>query len=124
MLRYHMSLIPKNLNLKYAVWFLYGDSIQGELRNKREGISGGVDPLHMFDEKAGADDDVSRNAVRVEMTGEEHKNTALDVWPNYSMDAPTVTEEDRKVRTLYFKFFCMLCLGGIVHKIFCMPFFR
>lgn len=47
-----------------------------------------VDQLYMSDEKNGADDDASRNKIGVETAGERNENRAMDLWSEYSKDAP------------------------------------
>lgn len=37
------------------------------------------------------------------------RNTATDVWPDYLKDAPIEKDCDRKVRSMYFKFFSLIC---------------
>lgn len=47
-----------------------------------------MDPLYLSNEENGADDIVSRNTVTVLLTTEKGKNSGMDVWTDYSIDAP------------------------------------
>lgn len=47
-----------------------------------------VDSLYVSGEKDGADDSVSENTVAAAMIGEEDKNSATDVWPDFSKAEP------------------------------------
>lgn len=68
-----MSLIRKDVDLKDVVAFVYVESMQHGVQNKREVLLDDVSPMHISDEKEGTDDIVSRNAINLEMTSDEEK---------------------------------------------------
>lgn len=88
----HLYLNPGAVDLQDAVAFVRGDSMQCEERNPREAVLGNVETLYLSDEKNADDDNVPRNTITVEMTRERDKNSAMDVWPAYAIDA--LIEED------------------------------
>lgn len=50
-MRYHLNLIPEDVELKYAVSFAYGDSVQCKGQKKCEVLPGNAYPLYTSDEK-------------------------------------------------------------------------
>lgn len=107
-LRNHLYLVWADVDLKDGAMFVYGDSMQRELQNKREFLLGDLNPLCMSDEKDAADDNEPRKIVSVWMTAEENNHSVIDVWPDYSTDTPIEENEDRKVCNLSFEFLCIL----------------
>lgn len=87
-LRYYHYPIPYEMNLKDAVAFVYGSSVQRDVHRKREILLGDASLLYLSDEKKVADDKMSGNTVTSEMTGEENDNSATDQMPDYSIDTP------------------------------------
>lgn len=75
--------------MKDAVAFAYDGSMHHGVRKKHEVFLGDVNPLHMSDDKEGADNNVSRKTDTEKMTkgGDEH--SAMDVQPAFWIDAPT-----------------------------------
>lgn len=86
-LRCDLHLIPEDVYFNDAVAFEYGDSMQREVRNKRGALLGDQDPLYMFAEKKGADDNSSRNTNNAEMSKHRDENSAMEVRSHYSMEA-------------------------------------
>lgn len=66
-------------------------------------------PLYMADVKESADDNVSRNTIRAEVTEEGDGNRFMDVWPDYLMDVPNEKDQDREVFNISIRIFCMFC---------------
>lgn len=95
-LLYHLCLTPSDVDLKGAAALTYGNLIQGETQNKPDALWGDVDPLHMFDEKRCAGDNVSRTTTSVEMTREGEAASAMAVRPYYSIDASIRKDWDGK----------------------------
>lgn len=87
-MRYHLYLFSEDVELKFAVAFAYGDSMQRGVQNKREDLLGDMDFLYLPDEKERADTDVSKNMSSVEMTGERDENSAMELWTKYWIGAP------------------------------------
>lgn len=85
---YRTYLIPENAELIDVIAFACGGSMQHEVRNIREVFLGDVDPQYMSDEKDDDDTDVSKNTATAEMTAQLDENCALNVWPDFSIDAP------------------------------------
>lgn len=65
--RYHLYLIPEDVDLKDVVAFAYGDLIQPEVPNSQVFPIGDVDSLYMSDEKKSADNNMYRKTFSVEM---------------------------------------------------------
>lgn len=82
-LSYLLYLIPVNVDLIDEAAFEYEDSTEHEVRNKREVLLSGVDPLYMSAEKDLTDDDVSRITVTVEIIEEKDEYLCMDVWSDY-----------------------------------------
>lgn len=51
--------------------------------------------LYLSDEEESAEDTMYRKTITLEMTGEGYNNSAMDVLPEYSMDAHIVEDYDR-----------------------------
>lgn len=85
--RYYAYLILKEGKLKNADSFTNGNAMRDDMQNRRGVLLGAVDLLYMPDEKLSDDDKVSTNIDTVAMTGERDDNSAVDVWPSYSIDA-------------------------------------
>lgn len=58
------------------------------MRNKCKVFLGDVNPLSMSDKKEGAHDNVPGNTIVVHMAEERDDNSAVGVWPSYSIDVP------------------------------------
>lgn len=87
---YHLYLICDDIEMKDTS--AYTNSMQRSVYDQREVHPGDVGTSYMLVEKEGADDDMSRNTVTVEMIEEVDENSTLDVWSDYSVNAPI--EED------------------------------
>lgn len=95
-LQYHQYPIHKDVELKDAVVFAYGAYKYRNVGDKCKVLLGDVDPLYIFDEEKGADNNVFRNRIYVEMTEEGDRNSVMDVRPDDSTDAPVKPDYDRK----------------------------
>lgn len=80
-LGYDLYLIREDVSLKGADEFVDGDSMQGNVQNKREVLLSDMGPVYMFDNS------VPRNSATVEMTEKGDENNAMGLWPNYSIYA-------------------------------------
>lgn len=105
--RYHSYPIPKYVELNDAVAFSCGGSMQREVQNKCRAVMGDDDALYLFDETGGLDANVSRNSISVERKGGKDGNSATDVCPGYSINAPIAEDENRKVSAVSFRFLSM-----------------
>lgn len=94
--------------MKNAALFVYIDSMQIEVENKREVLLDDVDPLYIYKLQEGACDTVPRNKVTGLMTREGYKNSAINIMRDHAMDAPIVRIRIEKCTTCC-TFFCMLC---------------
>lgn len=75
-----------------AVAFAFGEWIQRNVQNELEVLLENVGSLYMSHDEDSADDSVSSNTVELEMTAEADENSAMDVWPEYWLGAPTGEE--------------------------------
>lgn len=57
----------------------------------------------MPDQKEGADDSVRRSSVSVDVTEESDQTSAIDLWPDSSIDPPIVSHLDRNMPTLSYE---------------------
>lgn len=55
------------MDSKDTAAFVYGDSLQRDVQNKREVLIGDIHSSYLSDEKENADDNVSKNMVTVDM---------------------------------------------------------
>lgn len=90
LLRCHLYLVLKNMDLKDVAAFLYGDSIQRDIQYKCQASLGGVDPLYLSNEKVGVNNKMSTDKVAVQMTREEDENGTVDQRPDYLIYVPIV----------------------------------
>lgn len=104
-MQYNQDPIPEIVELKDAVAVVYGDSMVSEVQDKRLGHLDDVDRLYIPDENESDEDNVSRNTVVVEMTGERDENGAINVCPGYLVDAPVQKNEDRRGVTCHLSLF-------------------
>lgn len=80
------------MGLEEAVQFPCIYSKRGEVQNNRKVFLDDVDLLYIFDENEDPEHNVFRNTANSPMTGEEDKNSALEVWTVYTIDAPIEKE--------------------------------
>lgn len=85
-----MYLIPEDVGLNDVVVFAYHDLMQRGMQNTRKIILGDGDPLHMFDEKKGADYNVSRSNITANMTEERDGKSARDVRSVHAIDVAKI----------------------------------
>lgn len=109
-LRYHLWLIPEDTEVKDVVAYASGDSMQRELRDKREVLREDLDPRYASDEKKDAEQKLSTNSGTRQMTGDRDGNTVMYVWPEYSVDVPIEEDLYTKGRSLSFTFLCTILL--------------
>lgn len=74
--------------------FLYFDSMQPDVHDKREVLLGDADPWHLSDGKDGAGDNMSANSITGEMTGEGDGNSTINLLSDYSIYVPIEKELD------------------------------
>lgn len=60
--------MPESVDVMDAVAFLYDASMPCKVLNRRKVLLDDEDWIYIFDEEEGADDNVSRSVIRVEMT--------------------------------------------------------
>lgn len=69
--------------------------MQCDVQNKWNDLLGDTDPLYRPDEEEGAKNKMSGNTVTVDMTGDRDKDSAMDFWPVYSIDASIAVDSDK-----------------------------
>lgn len=84
--------------------------MQCEVRKKHDILWDEVIPLYLSEEKKTVDDNVSRIALSMDIMAED-KNSAMNVWPDYSIDTFIQKHLDRKVRSPFFKLLSMIQFG-------------
>lgn len=84
--QYNLYLIPEDVCVNDSMPFLYGISLQRNVRNKRLGIPGDVGLMYLYDQKENTDDTMNRNKYTVEMTKEAEGNSAIDFWRVQSIE--------------------------------------
>lgn len=83
----HSYLIPGEVDLKDAVSFAYGASMQRNVLNKREVLLDEVNLVYFSHKKDAVDYNMLRSSLTVEMTGEGDDNSFITLWPLFSLEA-------------------------------------
>lgn len=111
----HLYLISEGAALKDAVVVAYKNSMQRVVQNKHEVLLGDVDPLYMFAEKEGSDDNLFTSTISIEVTRYGDENFRMDLRPHFLIDAPIEEALDRKVRNLSLKcFHCFVLINQLL----------
>lgn len=84
------------MELKDAVDFSYGGSMQPRRAERTQGSSVNVNHVYVFGEKKGSVDNMSRSTNTVEVIGKEDGNSAMNVWPEYLISAQIGKDYDRE----------------------------
>lgn len=82
-LRYNPYQIHEDVALTGRVAFVYSDSVQHDVRDRRKVLLGDANLLYVSDEKKRAENMMSRNTATVNMLGDGDKDRAMDESPDY-----------------------------------------